>query len=972
MSTMGTFDAFTSARLGIYAAQHGLRVTGNNVSNINTVGYTRQRLDQVSFKAGAYDRYRSQLDNHVGSGALVMSINQIRDPYLDVRYRNVSADVGYHDKMLNGLNHIQSILDEVGKGEDAGDNEKGDGLLHAQIQDLRDKLLAFSKEPTVSNNNLVRTSASILCGMFNDYARRLDTLYQETVEDFNSQVTEINECLTNIRDLNREIRDCEIYGDNALELRDERNRQIDALSHYLHIKVIYTEEDVGCGQKVEKLSIYLDDENPDPKMRTDDSMLIDGVFGSQLTVPEERVVLNPYFGSDIAGLEGVKNFLYLTDQPLEDPDPANAGKFLYLLEDGKTVASFAPNDAANPVPDGAKAIMKGTNFVEDAAKVDNDIFAVEISKLLDVNNKEWTERKSQYDDVGDDAFTNYEIELTLPGATDRADGKTLTVGERVFTFKDNPTGADEISSGISDAELTDLIARNLYNSDYTVRAHPDTAAKPTTLVFTARQPGSAAALAAQGIGQPGVTIDADGTALNATFMGMSQDGKDLPANEKDDDTGVETLYSYVKYGNEWKQVTTTVKHTYEVALDDNDTRGSLQAVRELLTENGQFTTKDTVANVDENAASKRGIPYYQKSLDLLAREFAKQYNRLNQGIALDQDGNPIKSSTEVRIPALAYDPATGEVLKYKGMDNTVNPPVPQYEPYVDGNGKKWKVDDKGYCLTEDGKYTGLHGAGCIIEGLIPGKEIDPATKKVTNIEEIYKGLVDSNFDNVACTNIDNEQDPDKREEMILDLLDRCLAVHGVGLNDNTNVPDEIVVITEDIKMGGPLFSTRNDNNETEGITAANISIAQGWMEDVYGLVPKFEILWDGDVNHSTQNTNADHMVSMIDKLLVFNPQDIVPDAVSSSMFTGDFGDMFSRINTVLGQDIRANQIDLNNSYIQQVEIDTNRDGVSGVDLNDEAMNMMQYQKAMNAAMRMMTVVDEVLDRLINNTGVAGR
>ena len=36
MGTLGTFDSFTTARLGIYAAQHGLRVTGNNISNINT------------------------------------------------------------------------------------------------------------------------------------------------------------------------------------------------------------------------------------------------------------------------------------------------------------------------------------------------------------------------------------------------------------------------------------------------------------------------------------------------------------------------------------------------------------------------------------------------------------------------------------------------------------------------------------------------------------------------------------------------------------------------------------------------------------------------------------------------------------------------------------------------------------------------------------------------------------------------
>lgn len=921
MSTMGTFDAFTSARLGIYAAQHGLRVTGNNVSNINTVGYTRQRLDQVSFKAGAYDRYRSQLDNHVGSGALVMSINQVRDPYLDVRYRNVSADVGYHDKMLDGLNHIQSILDEVGEGEDAGDNEKGDGILHAQIQDLRDKLLAFAKEPTVSNNNLVRTSASILCGLFNDYARRLDTLYQETVEDFNSEVTEINECLTNIRDLNREIRDCEIYGDNALELRDERNRQIDALSHYLHIKVIYTEEDVGCGQKVEKLSIYLDDENPDPKMRTDDSMLIDGVYGAQLTVPEERVVLNPYFGSDIAGLEGVKDFLYLTDQPLADPnDPT---KFLYLLEDGKTVASFAAGDP--DIPETAKAIMKGTNFVEDADKVDNDIFAVEISKLLDVNNKEWTERKSQYEEVAKEIL---EAANNLPKGTTGAPN-TLAEG---WTKVENPTKAvykfnlkastggwdnvKEITIGgqvvditgidIQDpAALAALVAPKLTDPDYDITADAD-----GNLVYTAKTEGrvgvSGPAKAPKGpIFTPGT-----GDAANARItinMGERNLGTEAvlkppdTVTVTDPDTGEDAITSYQQFNGVWNKVITTVKHTHEVALDDNDTRGSLQAVRELLTENGQFTTKDTVANVDENAASKRGIPYYQKTMDLLAREFAKQYNQLNQGYAVDHDGNYLMDTGKVD--------ADGKPV-YQELPDCTSPLT--------------------YWVDADGNFAGF---------------ADPGT---TGAKEVTATL---NRDMSASAK---------------EAYDAHYKANGFPGGT------EEYLKTNGIFMGGPLFSTRNDNNETEGITAANISISQGWMDDVFGLVPKYELLFNGDLDHSTQDTNALHMVTMIDKGLVYNPRDIVADAVSGSMFTGDFDDMFSRINTVLGQDIRANQIDLNNSYIQQVEIDTNRDGVSGVDLNDEAMNMMQYQKAMNAAMRLMTVVDEVLDRLINNTGVAGR
>ena len=51
-----TFGSLTTVKLGIYAAQKGLDVTGNNITNINTNGYTRQRLDQVSLISGGKRR----------------------------------------------------------------------------------------------------------------------------------------------------------------------------------------------------------------------------------------------------------------------------------------------------------------------------------------------------------------------------------------------------------------------------------------------------------------------------------------------------------------------------------------------------------------------------------------------------------------------------------------------------------------------------------------------------------------------------------------------------------------------------------------------------------------------------------------------------------------------------------------------------------------------------------------------------
>ena len=63
---------------------------------------------------------------------------------------------------------------------------------------------------------------------------------------------------------------------------------------------------------------------------------------------------------------------------------------------------------------------------------------------------------------------------------------------------------------------------------------------------------------------------------------------------------------------------------------------------------------------------------------------------------------------------------------------------------------------------------------------------------------------------------------------------------------------------------------------------------------------------------------------------------------------------------------------LNTHYAYSVELDTSRESVAGVDLNDEATNMIQYQRSYSAACRLMTTLDETLDKLINGTGVVGR
>ena len=279
MGSIGTFGSFTQARLAIYAAHKGLSVTGNNIANVNTTGYTRQRLEQSSFGASGADRYYSSFDSRVGNGVLCTGLTQLRDPYLDIRYRGEMANVGSMDAKLGGLENIQAVLDEVGKGDDAF------GIIEAQLSDLVAKLRQLSDQTGHSLYDIqVRASADTLTKQLNAYASRLQEVYKNNMASYQQDVSKVNGILTNIRDLNATIRKNEIHGDNSLELRDERNVLIDQLSQYMKIDVTYTTEELGGGQTVEKLIIKLGDANPDGKAGgTDTTTLIDGVYGAQLS-----------------------------------------------------------------------------------------------------------------------------------------------------------------------------------------------------------------------------------------------------------------------------------------------------------------------------------------------------------------------------------------------------------------------------------------------------------------------------------------------------------------------------------------------------------------------------------------------------------------------------------------------------------------------------------------------------------------
>ena len=450
MGSIGTFGSFTQARLAIYAAHKGLSVTGNNIANVNTTGYTRQRLEQSSFGASGADRYYSSFDSRVGNGVLCTGLTQLRDPYLDIRYRGEMANVGSMDAKLGGLENIQAVLDEVGDGDDAF------GIIEAQLSDLVAKLRQLSDQTGHSLYDIqVRASADTLTKQLNAYASRLQEVYKNNMASYQQDVSKVNGILTNIRDLNATIRKNEIHGDNSLELRDERNVLIDQLSQYMKIDVTYTTEELGGGQTVEKLIIKLGDANPDGKTGgTDTTTLIDGVYGAQLSTTQVPKP-NPKFDKTKPA-DDVNNpkFLDEKDQPTNDEkkaakiDDPNLGLTVSALTDRKgavmkdkdgkesKAVDLADNDLYGALQSQRELLTRSGEFSTDAAiKSDPnaasqrgipyyqkslDLLARQFAQTLNAANQGFV-----YDENG-----NY-----VKGTMD-ADGKITRVDNGLFTFTD--------------------------------------------------------------------------------------------------------------------------------------------------------------------------------------------------------------------------------------------------------------------------------------------------------------------------------------------------------------------------------------------------------------------------------------------------------------------------------------------------------------------------------------------------------
>jgi flagellar hook-associated protein 1 len=207
------------AKSGLTAAQTAIAVTGENISNVDTVGYSRR---SVSFaEAYVVDGSAGQ----VGSGVWANDVQRYFNQYVENQYYDQATLRDRWETLYNNLSNTESLFNE----------SSGYGLsdtLNEFFTSWED--LIQSTENASSRNSVIESSQTLISTL-NSMNSDLVTQQQNTDAAILQQVDEVNDLLGQIATLNKQISTTTTDQNTLL---DSRSQLVRELSGYMDIKYI--------------------------------------------------------------------------------------------------------------------------------------------------------------------------------------------------------------------------------------------------------------------------------------------------------------------------------------------------------------------------------------------------------------------------------------------------------------------------------------------------------------------------------------------------------------------------------------------------------------------------------------------------------------------------------------------------------------------------------------------------------------
>jgi flagellar hook-associated protein 1 FlgK len=222
----GLFDSLTMAARSLQTQQNAMNVTGQNISNVNTPGYTRRTADLADVPVTA------------GGGVEIQDIRRVRDSLLDARVLKQVPLGAYDSTVADSLSVVETNLGTLGSSID---------------QKLDDFFTAFSdlaQNPASGvSRREVQVAGQSLAVSFNEMADRLESSRRDADARIRGSVDEINKIAAQIAQINGSLAAARSDG-TGLTLQDQQATLVRRLAELADVRTIAREDggiDVAIG-----------------------------------------------------------------------------------------------------------------------------------------------------------------------------------------------------------------------------------------------------------------------------------------------------------------------------------------------------------------------------------------------------------------------------------------------------------------------------------------------------------------------------------------------------------------------------------------------------------------------------------------------------------------------------------------------------------------------------------------------------
>ncbi len=867
------FFGLNIAYTGLLASNAALNTTSNNIANVQTEGYSRQKVDQQAYSAlRVFQTYGC-----AGAGVETLAIERVRDEFYDFRYWNNNARVGEYSQKQYYMQQIETYFDDNGKN--AGFKTVFDQLMVTGMQALlNDPDDATAKAQFVGY-------AGALAEYFNGLAGNMEKLQKDVNQEIKLKVDEMNSLAGEIATLNKQINTIELTGQKANELRDRRTLLLDQLSEIVDIDV-------------KEIPII---DSSDPTRETGAHRFIIKIASGQILVD----------GNEYNGLECVarKDYEKVNQTDID-------GLYDVYWENGQKFNLY------NAAMGGA---LKGLVEMRDGNNGEN--FTGEITEVGTANG-------GANDTVTVRVDRAYLKDLNKCNLSDQ--GGVIRLGNQEFYY-------DSWECSIS----RDENGEEVYSYKFTLSAEREKNPARITNDRVGRPATIGTALNYQGIpyymnqmnewvrtfAQKFNDILTRGVA-SGNEPGIHMFTGNIPTDDAQYEFPTEARYDLFLKGQE------LLKQAYEQAPE---TLVLEKAAEPILND-----LKATAGYANDLADAK------QKKLDV------KRAAKLDQKIAEKMSEQGVKNEITARVAAIMS--TTGNTLTQAQARQKVTAEVEQ--EYRNGTNGKTAItltaaeenDIDAEATSEataevDAKYKkqameeardALQDAGKLDAAVEEAKQaiVDGTPEGKAALEQAKKDIARENEIPVEILDMVDELADKKRQEITAELA-------ANGNPNNLTAEDILKQALDTVEL------TVNDKEDSYyQLTAGNFDILAAMELDPSRLANRYK---------SSDGVEQNDLLEDV--------RDLATDKNAAS-FRGASASEF--LQCVLS-DIALNAQRANTFHQSFTDIagsiDTQRLSISGVDEDEEAVNLVKYQNGYNLASKMIQTLTEIYDKLILETGV---